>query len=88
MKEVAVYDEAKTRFSELLAAVEKGEQFVIARRGEAVAHLVAAAPAVAKHTQALGQKQRVSEALDALKRLRAGTTLDIRLRQAVELGRD
>ena len=45
MKEVAVYDEAKTRFSELLAAMEKGEQFVITRRGEAVAGLVTTAPA-------------------------------------------
>lgn len=45
---------------------------------EAVARLVNAAPAAEKRTQALGQKQRASEALDALKRLR----------QAIELGRD
>jgi prevent-host-death family protein len=87
MKEVAVY-EAKTRLSELLAAVERGEQFVITRRGEAVARLVAATPAAAKRAQAQGHKQRVVEALDALKRLRAGTTLDMPLRQAIELGRD
>jgi len=85
MKEVAVY-EAKTRLSELLAAVERGEQFVITRRGAAVARLVAAAPAAAKRSQTQGQ--RVSEALDALKQLRAGTTLDMPLRQAIELGRD
>ena len=87
MKEVAVY-EAKTRLSELLAAVEQGEQFVITRRGEAIARLVAAAPAAAKHSQAQAQKRRVCEALDALKRLRADTTLDMPLRQAIELGRD
>lgn len=87
MKEVAVY-EAKTRFSELLAAVEQGEQFVITRRGEAVARLVSAAPVPAKRSQALEQKQRVSEAIDALRRLRAGTTLNMPLRQAIELGRD
>jgi len=87
MKEVAVY-EAKTRLSELLAAVEQGEQFVITRRGEAVARLVAAAPSAAKRVQAQGKGQRVSEAFDALKRIRAGTTLDMPLRQAIELGRD
>lgn len=87
MKEVAVY-EAKTRLSELLAAVEKGEQFVITRRGEAIARLVSAAPAAAKRTQDLGQKQRVAEALNALKQLRTGTTLDVPLRQAIELGRN
>ena len=42
MKELAVY-EAKTRLSELLLAVEQGEQFVITRRGVAVARLVGAA---------------------------------------------
>lgn len=87
MKEIAVY-EAKTRLSELLAEVEKGEQFVITRRGQAVARIVAAAPAAAKRTQAQTQRQQVAEALGGLKRLRAGTTLDVPLRQAIELGRD
>ncbi len=87
MKEVAVY-EAKTRLSELLAEVERGEQFVITRRGEAIARLVSAAPAVAKRSQALAQRQRVAKVFDDLKRLRTGTTLDMPLRQAIELGRD
>jgi prevent-host-death family protein len=87
MKEVAVY-EAKTRLSELLAEVERGEQFVITRRGEAIARLVSAAPAAAKRSQALVQRQRVAKVFDDLKRLRAGTTLDMPLRQAIELGRD
>lgn len=68
--------------------MEKGEQFVITRRGQAVARLVAAAPATAKRSQAQAQRQRVAEALDELKRLRAGTTLDLPLRQAIEQGRD
>jgi len=87
MKEVAVY-EAKTRLSELLAEVERGEQFVITRRGEAIARLVAVAPATTKRSQAQTQRQRVTEALGALKRLRAGTTLGMPLQQAIELGRD
>ena len=62
MKELAVY-EAKTRLSELLAEVEKGEQFVITRRGEAIARLVSAAPAAAKRSQALAQRQRVAKRL-------------------------
>jgi hypothetical protein len=45
---------------------------------EAVARLVNAAPAAERRTQALGQKQRASEALDALKRLRADIALDSR----------
>ena len=72
MKEIAIY-EAKTRLSELLAEVEKGEQFVITRRGQAVARIVAAAPATAKRAQAQAQRLQVAEALDQLKRLRATT---------------
>ena len=88
MKEVAVY-EAKTRLSELLAAVEKGDQFVITRRGEAIAHLIAATPVTAKRSQAQAQRRRrVAEAIDELERLRAGTTLGMPLRQAIDLGRD
>jgi len=87
MKEIAVY-EAKTRLSELLAEVEKGEQFVITRRGQAIARLVCVAPAAAKRSQALAQRQRVVNAFDDLKQLRTGMTLDMPLRQAIELGRD
>lgn len=68
--------------------MEKGEQFVITRRGEAIARLVAATPASAKRTQAQAQRQRVADAIDALNQLRAGSTLDMSLRQAIEFGRD
>jgi prevent-host-death family protein len=37
--------EAKNRLSELLRAVQRGEEVIIANRGEPVARLVAAAPA-------------------------------------------
>jgi antitoxin (DNA-binding transcriptional repressor) of toxin-antitoxin stability system len=87
MKDIAVY-EAKTRLSVLLAELEKGEQFVITRRGVAVARLVAAAPVTPRRAQASAQQQRVSEAFDDLARLGAGTTLDLPLRQAIEEGRD
>ena len=87
MNEVPVY-EAKTRLSELLAEVEKGEQFVITRRGVAVARLVSAAPAAALRSRSNAQRQRVTDALDALANLRAGVTLDLPLRDAIEQGRD
>lgn len=87
MKAVAA-SEAKTHLSKLLVEVEEGEQFIITRRGEAVARLVAAAPAATKRSQAQAQRQRTAEAIDALNQLRAGTTLDMPLRQAIEPGRD
>ena len=87
MKELAVY-EAKTRLSELLVEVEKGEQFVITRRGVPVARLVSAAPAAVRRSQASTQRQKVTEVFAALGALRAGTRLDIPLREAIEQGRD
>jgi prevent-host-death family protein len=87
MKDIAVY-EAKTRLSELLAEVERGEQFVITRRGVAVARLVGAAPVAARRSKSTAQRQRVAEAFDELARLRAGSTLDVPLREAIEQGRD
>ena len=87
MKDIAVY-EAKTRLSELLAEVEKGEQFVITRRGVPVARLVGATPPAARRSQSNAQRQRVAEAFDELARLRAGSALDVPLREAIEQGRD
>jgi prevent-host-death family protein len=87
MKELAVY-EAKTRLSELLVAVEKGAQFVITRRGVAVARLVSAAPATAPLSPSNTQRQRVADTLGALAALRRGVTLDLPLREAVQQGRD
>ena len=87
MKEVAVY-EAKTRLSELLAEVEKGEQFVITRRGVAVARLVGAAPAAARRAQGNAQRERVTQAFAELSQLRSGTVLDIPLKEAIDKGRD
>lgn len=87
MKELAVY-EAKTRLSELLVEVERGEQFIITRRGVAVARLVGAAPAAARRSKSNTQRQRVAQALAALALLRQGLSLDLPLNQAIESGRD
>lgn len=45
MSLVVNVQEAKTRLSELLVRVERGEEVVIARAGRPVAHLSAVAPA-------------------------------------------
>lgn len=87
MKELAVY-EAKTRLSELLAEVERGEQFVITRRGVAVARLVSVAPVASRRSKSNAQRQRVAEAFEELSKLRRGVSLDVPLRQAIEQGRD
>ena len=87
MKEIAVY-EAKTRFSELLAEVDKGEQFVITRRGVPVARLVGLAPTTARRTKDNPQRLRVNEVFSELLQLRRGTVLDMPLRQAIDRGRD
>lgn len=44
MRQVNIH-EAKTRFSELVAAVEAGEEIVVARAGKPVLRLVKEAPA-------------------------------------------
>jgi len=47
MRQVGAF-EAKTHLSELLAAVEAGEEITITRRGRAVARLVPVAPAAGR----------------------------------------
>lgn len=85
MKEVAVY-EAKSRLSELLAEVERGEQVTITRRGVPVARLVPAA--TARRAGEPSQHQRVAAVFAALQAEREGVTLDVPLRDAIEHGRD
>lgn len=87
MKELAVY-EAKTRLSELLAEVEKGEQFLITRRGVPVARLVGAAPAAARRAQGNAQREGVNQVFAELAQLRSGTVLDMPLKEAIGQGRD
>ena len=84
IREVPIF-EAKTRLSELLAAVEQGEQVTITRRGVAVARLV---PAPATRRSAASQRQRVAETFEHLRTQRAGVILDAPLREAIAEGRD
>ncbi len=54
MRQVGAF-EAKTHLSELLAAVEAGEEITITRRGRAVARLVPVAPPAAGRGAALAR---------------------------------
>ncbi len=84
MKSVAVF-EAKNRFSELLNAVEQGEEITITRHGNPVARLVAVATAGEGDA---GQRQRVISAMANLRELGQGAELGATLSQAIESGRD
>ena len=68
MKTVPVY-EAKTRLSELLAAVELGEEVTITRRGRPVARIVAA---VESPEAALTQQERGAGTFARLREMRQG----------------
>ena len=63
--------EAKTHFSELLAAVAVGGEFTITKHGQKVAMLVP--------YSAIEKNNSVDEAIRAIKKLRSGITLGKRL---------
>ncbi len=84
MKSVAVF-EAKNRFSELVSAVEHGEEITITRHGNPVARLVAfnaVGPVPA------GQRERVQSSLQRLRILGDAAQLGVSLAEAIETGRD
>jgi prevent-host-death family protein len=84
MKTVAVF-EAKNRFSELLAAVEHGEEITITRHGAPIARLVALS---ANSQPVPGQRERVSAVMQRLRALGAGAVLGCTVQQAIQQGRD
>lgn len=84
MKAVPVF-EAKNRFSELIAAVEHGDQFTITRRGVPVARLVAEP---AKEAAMTDQRQQVASALGRLRQIRDGLALEGDLKAVARAGLD
>ena len=80
--------EAKTRLSELLARAEQGEEITITRHGVPAARLVAPSGASSAKAARADQSEAVATAFAALTTLRRGVTLDLPVREAVELGRD
>ena len=84
MRTVAIF-EAKNRLSELLNAVEHGEEITITRHGSPVARIVS----INTSSQGeQGQRERVSGAMAHLRNLRQGVTLGASLSEALEDGRD
>lgn len=84
MRSIAVF-EAKNRFSELLNAVEHGEEITITRHGCPVARIVSVStPSQAEQ----GQRERVSGTMARLRSLRHGVSLGASLSEAIEDGRD
>jgi prevent-host-death family protein len=84
MRAIAVY-EAKNRFSEMIAAVEQGEEITITRHGAPVARLVAVNVGSGTDPE---QRQRVRGAMTDLRRLGADMELGCSLSDAIQAGRD
>lgn len=72
MKGIAIYD-AKARFSELLAAVQAGEEFNITKHGKPVARLVGVPPDA---TRDKGRRKAVADAFARLRKMRKGIRLE------------
>lgn len=84
MKSVAVF-EAKNRFSELLAAVEQGDQVTITRRGIPVARLIAEHAHIPNESE---RRQRIAAALEQLRRMRGNLALEGNLKAIARDGLD
>ena len=84
MRAIAVY-EAKNRFSEMIAAVEQGEEITITRHGAPVARLVAVNVGSGTDPE---QRQRVRGAMTDLRRRGADMELGCSLSDAIQAGRD
>jgi prevent-host-death family protein len=87
MSSVALF-EAKTRLSELLVQVQRGEVITITRHGVPMARLVAAEAAAGDDFAAGTRRREIDDAFQALTALRQGVTLDLPLRDAIADGRD
>ncbi|MCX8087136.1 MAG: type II toxin-antitoxin system prevent-host-death family antitoxin [Rhodocyclaceae bacterium] len=88
MKSIPVY-EAKNKFSALLAAVEKGEAFLVTRHGAPVARIVPAGEGAALGDEELARRRRAMQRLLAFREEHpvADWGAD-ELRAAIEEGRD
>jgi prevent-host-death family protein len=84
MQSIPVF-EAKNRFSELIAAVEHGDQVTITRRGVPVARLVAEPD---QEAVAVDRRQRVASALERLRQIRGGVVLEGDLKAIAREGLD
>ncbi|NLF53046.1 MAG: type II toxin-antitoxin system Phd/YefM family antitoxin [Thauera phenolivorans] len=77
--------EAKNRFSELIAAAERGDEVAITRRGVSVARLVAVQRPESADEE---QRVRVAEAFARLRQIRARLSLEGDLKTIAREGLD
>lgn len=77
MPSIGAY-EAKTRFSELLQRVQRGERITITHHGIPVALLVSAAPALSEPVQ---------KVIEEIKAFRRGRSLGIPIKELIDEGR-
>jgi len=82
MRGIAIY-EAKARFSELLAAVQAGEEVEITKHGKPIVRMVA----VEADAPLNDRKERVTEAFEQLREMRQGFTLDGDIKEIIAEGR-
>jgi len=82
MKGIAIY-EAKARFSELLAAVQAGEEVEITKHGKPIVRMVA----VEADAALADRKKQVAEAFEQLREMRNGFTLDGDIKEIIAEGR-
>lgn len=83
METVAIF-EAKSRLSEILAAVENGEEFTVTKRGQPIARIVPYLQA--RSDTAIAQSRALIAHLRAARD--AAPVDDFDLREAIEDGRD
>ena len=82
MKTVAVF-EAKSRLSEILAAVERGEEYIVTKHGKPVARIV---PSGQVDAASVADARKL---IATIKASRKNSNLtDDELREAIEEGRD
>ncbi len=85
MQSVAIY-EAKARFSELLAAVQAGDEVEITRHGKPIVRMVAV-PTGEAEIEAEARKARVEAAFARLAELREGFVLEGDIKEIIAEGR-
>ena len=83
MKGIAIY-EAKARFSELLAAVQSGEEIEITKHGRPIARME---PVRSNAVALVDRKKAVAEAFKQLREMRARFTLDGNIKEIIAEGR-
>ena len=82
MKTVAVF-EAKSRLSEILAAVERGEEYIVTKHGKPVARIV---PSGQVDAASMADARKLIATIKASRK--SSNLTDAELREAIEEGRD